>query len=278
MILEAHEQRLEWEPERGGRLISWQVHGREVLAHHGEHPVEYGMYAMAPWAGRLGKNVVRSVDMARLGVPLSGDLDAEVNYPPWALHGTCFTAPIDQVEQRTESLVTRQRIPGWPWRAELVSEWLLVHGGLNLRLSVEAEEPCPAIIGWHPWFRKDIDGAQARWQASSGRMAVRDPKSERGAFPSGEWCDVHALTSSVDDAFVIPDHTVTVTWPGALELQVQSSHPWFVIFDELPDALCIEPQTQLPNAWHSPVDGDPDIARPGHPLVLTTQWRWSSAS
>lgn len=276
MILESQQQRLEWDRDRGGRLISWQVQGKEVLAHHGDDPVEYGMYAMAPWSGRLHGNTVRAVDMQRLGVPMTEDFVARVNYPPWALHGTCFTAPIDQVDQRTDSLVTRQWIPDWPWRAELVAEWLLVPGGLDLRLSVEAHEPCPAIIGWHPWFRKEIAGAHAQWQAPAGRMAVRDPQSERGAFPSGEWRDLQQVMDPVDDAFVITDHEVTVTWPGTQQLRVTSSHPWFVIFDELPDALCIEPQTQLPNAWRAPLDGEADIAKPGHPLVLRTQWRWST--
>jgi len=276
VIRDSHGQRLEWDAALGGRLISWQVHGHEVLAHHGDHPVEHGMYAMAPWSGRLLHNRVARTDMDRLGIHLDQDLHPVITYDPWALHGTCYTAPVDTVELSADSLVTRQVIPEWPWSAELISHWTLVPGGLDLRLQVTSDQPSPAIIGWHPWFRKDIHGAQAQWHAGHGRMALRGP--DHPAFPDGQWRDLAEVSGAVDDAFVLPDRTVQVQWPGTLALTVNSSHPWFVIFDELPDAICVEPQTQLPNAWNSPWDGEADVVRPGHPLELHTLWRWRDLS
>ena len=60
-----------------------------------------------------------------------------------------------------------------------------------------------------------------------------------------------------------------LTWPGVLELDVRSTAPFWVVFDERDDALCVEPQTAPPDAfnlaWAAGVE--PPIAAPDRPGV-----------
>lgn len=269
MEIERGAQSLAWDPSLGGRLISWKVHGIELLAHHGDNPVEFGMYPMAPWAGRLQGNEISVESARRLGIEIPKPIALPVNYPPWALHGTCLTASVDSMIQIGDTVVSRQLVPSWPWSVELVNSWHFHDDGFDVTMSLQAAEVTPAILGWHPWFQRTIRGASASWSSAAATVSTRID-----SFPSGEWLSLTEHPGPYDDVFHCPTRRVNIEWPGVIELSVDSSHHWFVIFDELPDALCVEPQTQIPNAWNSPLAGEPSAARPGSDLTLFTRWRW----
>lgn len=258
-------QTLVIDPHVGGRLTSWLVDGVEVLAGAGHEPEEYGMYPMAPWAGRLRDNRITAKDRATWGITGVGGYLPAITYSGWAIHGTCHRAPIDSWESTDSTLTLRQHIPGWP--ARLVTEWIVDGLVAHSRLTVEADEPTPALVGWHPWFRRDIDGQLATWSLS-GELAVRD-----GAFPMGEWVTWVDGSRRVDDAFHVPDGRVTITW-GGRSLVIENSDPWFVVFDERDEALCVEPQNGPPNAFDTPLRGEAPVARPGSPRTMTTTWTW----
>lgn len=263
------DQYLAWDPDLGGRLTSWRIGEMELLAHHGDHPVEFGMYPMAPWAGRVRNNEISLRNLRRMGIDAHGPVELHVNYAPWALHGTCFTSPVDSMEVHEDTVISRQRVPNWPWPLELISTWHIRDDGFDVSVTVKADQPSPVIVGWHPWFRRTVEESSAHWSVDSATMAVRD-----GAFASGEWRDIVEAEGPYDDAFNVPSKRVNITWPGVISLSVQSSHPWFVIFDQADDAICVEPQTQIPNAWIDPVAGEAEVARPGVDVHLETKWRW----
>lgn len=270
MRIELGSQKCEWDLALGGRLTSWKVDDLELLAHHSDLPIHYGMYSMVPWTGRLWNNTLRASELARMGIDANADYIPDVNYLAWGIHGTCAESPVDEWDTGENFLHTRQRIPRWPWQAFVDTTWELVPEGLEVTLSVTSDEACPAVVGWHPWFPKNLRGAHAQWSARRGRMASRV-----GAFPSEPWIDLDQALGPFDNSFEIPDREVDIIWPGVLGLRVESSHPWFVIFDELPDALCVEPQSQIPNAWQSPLAGEAQCVKPGAPLTLTTRWVWT---
>jgi aldose 1-epimerase len=269
MELRSGAQHLVWDPSTGGRLISWQVHGHELLARHSDHPVEYGMYPMAPWAGRVRGNTITAESVERMGLSPRGSIELPINHDPWALHGTCFTAPVDAMTMEGSTVVSRQQVPKWPWRAELVNTWTIHDDGFDITTTLSSETPCPVILGWHPWFRRDIDGAAGRWSAASARFSRRSE-----AMPTDEWIELSDSTGPYDDVFLCPEKCVDITWPDLMSMSIRSSHPWFVIYDQLPDAFCVEPQTQIPNAWNEPIAGESDLAEPGSDITLATQWRW----
>jgi aldose 1-epimerase len=270
MEIECGVQRFRWAPEVGGRLVSWIVDGIELLGKAGDHPVEFGMYAMAPWSGRIQDNAIRVQDMEPFGVKLPTDYHAEINYQMWALHGTCFTDPVDRVEVSGNAVRMHQKIPRWPWEAELMTVWTLLENGLEIDLVVQSEEPSPAIVGWHPWFQKTLRGSQARWSMDSASMAVRD-----GAFAMGEWVPLSETSGPYDDAFHSPNHTATIHWPHVISLSIHSSQPWFVVFDERSDVMCVEPQSNIPNPFAASVAAEGDFASAEASVSLLTRWEWS---
>ena len=262
--LRTDRQSLSFDPDLGGRRIIKKVDGLEVLACAGTQPVEHGMYAMAPWAGRLRDNRITREQRERWGFP-GAEYAPAATFAGWALHGTCLDASIDEWRIDGSRIEMRQRIPGWS--ATLVTQWSVTGLQAESRLTVEADEPTPALLGWHPWFPSVLDGSPATWTLR-GECAVRE-----GAFASGEWQTWVDGQRRVDDAFHVPDRTATITW-GPRALTVRNSDPWFVVFDERHDALCVEPQNGPPNAFDTPLRGDAPVARPGAPVTMTTTWEW----
>jgi len=56
-----------------------------------------------------------------------------------------------------------------------------------------------------------------------------------------------------------------------LELTVESDCPYWVLYDEEPQAICVEPWTAPPNSFNLP---SPEVVTPAAPLVATMTWRW----
>ena len=252
------------DPSDGGRAVSWTVAGRELLMHHGDDPIEHGMYPMAPWAGRIRGNTVPTG---------SGTHPLPETYGPWALHGTVVTKPMQVVsltitDDRADLELVSDSHPEWPWPMVVRTRWTLHGQALTTQIEVEASgEPFPAVVGWHPWFAKMLDGVAAQWQAEIDGMLVRDGS----ALPAAYAADV--TPGPHDDAFSVPSGECRVTWPGVLTLQIVADSGWYVVFDELPDALCVEPQTGPPDGlvdheW-SPVQ----VASPGRPVRQTVSWQ-----
>lgn len=66
----------------------------------------------------------------------------------------------------------------------------------------------------------------------------------------------------------------TLTWPGELELKISSRAEWVVVYDEQPEAVCVEPQSGPPNGLNSL----PRLVSPVDPLEISTTWTWRRLS
>lgn len=246
---------LRFQPGLGGRAISWQVDGIELLAHHGDDPVEHGMYVMAPWAGRIRDNAI-------MGKP------QPVNYAPWAIHGTVLDHPAAVTHQDATSVTFVS--PATPWSGTVTAAWSLDDDG-SLTTAIEVEthgDAFPATIGWHPWFRRVIDGSSVEIDLPATHRLVRGEDQ----LPTGARAPHTAAPGTFDDAFVVPARQVEVHWPGLLSLQCVATEPWFVVFDRLPDAVCVEPQSGPPDGLRELGDWTPQWVEPGSPLSLGARW------
>ena len=256
--LQAGRQALTIDLDAGARAVSWTVDGTELLGGAGTSAVEYGMYPMAPWAGRVRGNAL-TWNGSRHDLPVSHD--------GWALHGTCLDAPGRLVAHEGPALVVRfEEHPGWPWPAAVEVGWRLEPARLVTTLVVEAlGEPFPAVVGWHPWFRRDLGrGEPVEWRLEATDQLVRGDDH----LPTGERIPFDPSAGPFDDAFVVPTGRAAVRWPGALSLDVVSDGSWFVVFDQRPEAVCVEPQSGPPDG----LDGTHGVAAPGVPLTMTTTW------
>ena len=61
-------------------------------------------------------------------------------------------------------------------------------------------------------------------------------------------------------------------WPGALQVDIANDADWYVVFDELPAAACIEPQSGPPNAFNDPLGQALPLASPSTPHHMVTRW------
>lgn len=248
----------------GARAVSWRVGDHELLAHHADAPVQYGMYPMAPWAGRLRDNCVSHGGVTR-ALPVTHD--------SWALHGTVLSQPgaavvHEQSAEEVRLLVRFDTHRAWPWAAVVDVEWVLRPRVLTTRISVQAgADAFPAVVGWHPWFRRELgDGRSLEWTLDASARLVRGDDH----LPTGERVAYDPAEGPFDDAFVAT--CATVRWPGALRIDIASDGDWFVLFDELPDAVCVEPQSGPPDGLSPHPGYEPRIASAGRPVVLTTTW------
>lgn len=263
VVLRAGAATLEVDAADGGRWTSWTVDGLELLSGADTGlgaAFSHGCFAMAPYAGRVrdGRMTIggREHRLPRVAAP-------------HAIHGTVAGRAWSVVESTADRAVLRVDLgPDWP-AAGTVEQHLHLHPDrLETVLTVHAAETMPATVGWHPWFaRRLARGGEAEWVLSGGRLweTADDgvPTGDLVPRPPGPW----------DDAFRDLDRPPGIRWPGALELRMTSDARDAVLFDRLPDVLCLEPQT-----------GPPDAARlglaaelsPGESSTLACTWAWTT--
>ena len=255
----------------GGRIASVVIDGREIIVTGDPDPLRWGAYPMAPYAGRVRHG----------GFTFRGrDYTLPLGMPPHAIHGTVMHRPWRRVDAST---IETELGPDWPFAGRVVQHFALEPGRLVVRMELQADEPMPASIGWHPVVPATTAVAGGRPQRShAGRSPSRATPVEldldAGAIyerdadgiatrrtvppPPGPW----------DECFTDLRHPPVLRWPGFLELTIESDARDWVVYTEPPDAICVEPQTAPPGA----LGVDAALVEPGTPLVTTMSWTWRS--
>ncbi|GAA1907999.1 aldose 1-epimerase [Streptomyces sodiiphilus] len=258
MLLRAADVELTVRPDQGARLASLRIGGTELLR-QGER---FGSFVMAPWCGRTGYGRFRNGVREHRLPQDAGD---------HAIHGTVRrrewrTARADA----TSAVFTCDLADPWPYEGRVTQLVELAEdgSGLDLTLGVETTgDSFPAQAGWHPWFLRTLRpggpeaviGFSAAWQAERGPDKL--PTGRRVEPRPGPW----------DDCFHMPEGvSATLTWPGELELTVSSRSEWVVIYDEQPEAVCVEPQSGPPNGLNT----HPRLVTPIDPLEISSRWTW----
>ena len=260
------------EPAAGGRLSSLTIDGYEVLVgpsdvpdagSGGPEPIAWGLYPMAPWAGRIAR-----------GRFLAGGVEHRLplTLPPHAIHGTAYSSADWRVAAADGSAVELAvDLAGpWPWPARLDQRVDLAPDRLRLELILTncahpGAASMPASLGWHPWFRRRVGGVQAQLRFEAGAMYELDGDG----IPTGRL--VEPRPGPWDDCFTDLAGPPVITWPGRLQLTLGSSCPCWVVYDRPDHALCVEPQTAAPDA----VNRVPrcELA-PGEALTAWFEIRW----
>jgi len=257
--LRADDTDLDLDPADGGRITSLRLHGTQVLGGAGERTFQYGCFVMAPYAGR-----VRDGRFDYDGLPRTLPLTLGRH----AGHGTVLEQPW-RVDDRGPSwaLLSCDLGPSWPWSGTVAHRVELAHDSLRLTLRMQSEEDTfPAMLGWHPWFRRRLcdGGAGAEIDLRAASMAQRDaagiPTGRRVTPPDPPW----------DDAFTDVAWPISLTWPGRLQIEIDSDCPWAVVYNEDPRAVCVEPQTGPPDQFNA----TPRLVGPAEPLTAWSTWRW----
>jgi aldose 1-epimerase len=72
------------------------------------------------------------------------------------------------------------------------------------------------------------------------------PTGEIVTPPMGPW----------DDTFMEIVGVPTITWPGAAKLEIESDAPYWTVYDQHEDAICVEPVTAPPDCANLNIVGD----------------------
>ncbi|MFG2194938.1 aldose 1-epimerase [Streptomyces sp. NPDC048639] len=254
--LEAGDAELTLLPALGCRIGSLRVGGTELL----RQGAKYGTFPMVPWCGRVDHGRFRDgAEMRQL----------PINNPPHAIHGTgrdtvWRTARTD----KTAAVCTYDLADPWPYQGRVTQLVELAEDSVTLTMGVETiGDSFPAQAGWHPWFLRNLGDGGADAEVSF----APEWQEERGEdhLPTGR--RIPPQPRPWDDCFGMPDGVdVTLTWPGQLELRVTSRAEWVVLYDEQPEAVCVEPQSGPPNGLNTL----PQLVTPVEPLEISTTWTW----
>lgn len=237
--------------EHGARVASLSVAGRELLLgppEPADGSIRWGCFVMAPWPGRLEDGRLRWRDRT---------IQLPRTHGRHAIHGLVHGAPwrLDDVRDSAGETVLEASIEltplGWPFGGRVRQRISLAPSRLVLRAEVEADEPMPVALGWHPWFiRRGFDPCI--------RVAADRVLETRGMIPTGSTvavrgsCDLRGGPRlgrrRLDTAYVAARGPAAITWPD-LTLDLEFDPPVStVVVHTPPQAFCVEPQTAWPNA------------------------------
>ncbi len=269
IVLESPTARLTIDPAEGGRVASLVVAGSELLVTEGLGPIMWGCYPMAPFAGRI-RDGRFTFDGRGYELPRA--------MPPHAIHGTVLDRAwsVDGVvhgARHGEATISIDLGPDWPFAGRVTQRMVLGNAGLQASLRIDAVDPMPVSMGWHPWFRRTLTGSSAvPAPASQPARLSFEPEwmYERGedGLPTGRL--VAPSAGPWDDCFTGVRTPPRLVWPDRIALEVASTCDHWVVYTEPEYAICVEPQTAPPDS----VERDPFVARPGAPLSATMTWHW----
>lgn len=249
--------------KRGGRLVSFEVGGRELLG-HGEPVIGLprdifdGCFVMAPFAGRLPSG--RFSFAGR-------DFQVLVNAQQHAIHGLVFDRPWEVVSPSRIVVDLDER---WPFGGRVEQSFALSLGSLKVQVAVYNERRAmPAAVGFHPWFAERIGTAVAELDVQPLSRQIVDERGVPTGFARG------AGARPWNTCFRGMANTPKVRWPGELSLTVQSAAAEWVVCETVPGGVCVEP---LSGPVGELATTRCSIVSPGHPLVLEMVLSWSSES
>jgi len=221
--------------QAGGRIA--QIEHRDVdhlvgYSRETAAMIAWGCYPMVPWAGRIRRG--RFEFGAR-------EYQLPLNLDPHAIHGLGFALPWSVSRHETSVAELTLELPEderWPFGGFAHQRIVAGRDRLELTLSVRAgRAPMPVVVGWHPWFRKP-----ERVGFSPSHIYPRDEDGIATlplADPSpGPW----------DDCFV-NENPVEVQIAGQ-RLRLSSDCRHWVVYDAMPFATCIEPQSGPADAFN----------------------------
>ncbi len=271
VVLNADGVEASFGPDDGGRLRSLRIGHHELIVDDALS-LGRGCYPMVPWAGRVDRGRF-SFEGERYELPLDGG--------DHALHGTGYTSSWHVIDRHDDSIAMSLDLDHrWPLGGRVEHRATLAPNHLHLELEVFAgHDAMPAMIGWHPWFvrRLHAAGPAPSGYAGDHTSFAAEATLDFGSAQMYELVDMIPTGALVDpssgpwdDCFTALGRDPHIVWPGVLELDLSSSCDHWVIYSQPDHALCVEPQTDAPNAFNR----DADVIEAGGSLLATFDLRW----
>jgi aldose 1-epimerase len=168
--------------------------------------------------------------------------------PPHAIHGFGFVSSWQEIGPGRSLL----HLPK-PYGSATVEQRVeVLDDAIRWSLEYDAGDcDLPAWLGFHPWFPRELDrGGILELEFSAEKMLKRDDEgiaTSELITPGREpW----------DDAFTGIRGTPALIWEGAARIEIESDAPWWVVYTEDADGVCVEPQTAPPDAANLGISGE----------------------
>ena len=224
----------------GGRISSlkWRELEFALPFRGGVHT--HGWYPMAPWAGRIKDGLITSPTLGEFQLPTVLD-------PPHALHGFGLTSSWQEIGPGRSLL----HLPK-PYAGATVEQTIeVLDDAIRWSLEYDANGcDLPVWLGMHPWFARDLGvGGSAELEFKAAKMLKRVD-----SLPTGEL--IAPTPEPWDDAFTEIQGTPAVVYEDIVRIDIESDAPWWVVYTEDPEGLCVEPQTAPPDAANLGISGE----------------------
>lgn len=276
-------------PDAGLRVGSVVVAGRELLVRENGHPATWGIFPMAPWAGRMAHATFTDLAGTTHQFP-----------PTWgdhAFHGRLYQCSANEQSVAGDGrsavmYAPLDRAAGWPLNARAEVSAALsgnaAAGALTITLTITAEVEQHVTAGWHPCFRRFLLDANLRSEIGAEGVLSFAPTgvlARDTTMPGLHLVD--AVQPAVDGGVAAPgagatwdDPFVGVTTPPqiswgddlTLTLTAGSAVTHWMVYDP-DDALCVEPQVGPPDAFHR---GGAIHLKAGERLSLPLTLEWTA--
>lgn len=225
---------------RGGRISSIKWKDLEFALPYREDPMTWGWFAMVPWAGRINKGFIKNAGGVEFHLPTHWD-------PPHAEHGFGFVSSWESTGPNSSRLEMPE-----PYAPSYAEQTIEVSGNtMTWSLNYFANGcTLPAWVGFHPWLPRRIgNNRESELIFAPKRMLLRG----KDGIPTGDLVEVPP--QPWDDAFFGVSKSPILRWGETAQLKITASVPWWVIYDEDPLAICVEPQTAPPDAANLNISG-----------------------
>lgn len=258
-------------PVLGARLHRLRAFGHDLLrtpsqlGAYAREPFFWGCFVMAPWCNRIA---TQPVQVGGRRVALTANFSDGT-----AIHGQVYNRAWQA--EADGALTIMAGADEWPWAYE-VSQRVSVVGPvlrIGLELVNRSDEPMPAGMGLHPWFRRPLQAAiHGRGVHPDNTDSAPRPDAPRGRF------DLHrlgAVPDGLDATWTQAASPLGLAWPNlGIEARMHIEAPAINVVAASPselDAIAIEPQTHAPHGLRRLLGGEPGglaMLRPGGSLRL----------
>ena len=227
--------------DQGARLASVQWRDMQFVVPFRGQDLTWGWFSMSPFAGRIRDGIIKDKKGNEYQLPNNFD-------PPHALIGYGALSSWEDIGGGRQHLELPSPFNG----ATVTQSYEILDNALRWSLDYEANGcDLPVTLGFHPWFAREIGkGDYAELLFAANKMFKRGDDH----LPTGEI--INPTSPPWDDTFMEVVVTPEILWPGAARLTMECDTPYWMVYDQDEDGICIEPVTAPPDAQNLGIEGD----------------------
>ena len=227
--------------DQGARLASVQWRDMQFALPFRGQDLTWGWFSMSPFAGRIRDGIIKDKKGNEYQLPNNFD-------PPHALIGYGALSSWEDIGGGRQHLELPAPFNG----ATVTQSYEILDNAIRWSLEYEANGcDLPVTLGFHPWFAREIgkgDSAELLFAANKMFKRVDD------YLPTGEI--ISPAQPPWDDTFMEIKGVPEIVWPGAARLTMECDTPYWMVYSQDEDGICIEPVTAPPDAQNLGIQGD----------------------